>query len=162
MNISSFLLIAPLFLSSVFLASCSKTPPPSEILFSGSLELPVLAGTSRDENCKVDHVFETSGRNIECVVIDFPEGMEDSDEKERYALGLTRQYADAVSAKGWHAEPLGEYIVNFEKLVSGECSKSLQLMTWVVDEAKPWSSAAFPVRALPLLKNMSPPVARTE
>ena len=115
-----------------------------------------MAGTSRDENCKVDHVFETSGRNIECVIVDFPEGMEDSDEKESYALDLTRQYADAIGAKGWHAEPLGEYIVNFEKPVSDECSKSLQLMTWVVDEGKPVEQRRFPSTRFTLIEKHEP------
>ena len=156
MNMSKLLLIVPLFFGAAFITGCSKTPPPSETLFSGSLELPLLAGTSRDENCKVDHVFETSERNIECVIIDFPQDMEHSDEKERYALDLTRQYADAVSANGWHAKPIGEYIVNFEKPVSGECSKSLQLMTWVVDEGKPAAERRFPSTRFTFIEKHEP------
>ena len=143
MNIFKFLLITPIVLAPIFLASCSKAPP-SETLFSSTLDLSILAGTSREADCKVDHIFETSKRTIECVVIDFPEGMEDTDEKERHALDLTRKYADLVSAKGWLAEPLGEHIVNFEKPVTDDCSKSLQLMTWVVDEDKPVEDRHFP------------------
>lgn len=155
MNISKLLLITPIILAPAFLASCNKAPP-SETLFSNSIELSILAGTSREADCKVDHVFETSKRNIECVIIDFPAGMEDPDEKERHALDLTRKYADLVSAKGWLAEPIGDYIVNFEKPISDECSKSLQLMTWVVDEGKPVAERRFPSTRFTFIEKHEP------
>ena len=143
MNILKLLLIAPVALTPVFIASCSKAPP-TETFFSSTLKLSVLPGTTREADCKVDHILATDKRNIECILIDFPEGMVDVDEKDRHALDLTRQYADLVSAKGWLAEPLGDYIVNFEKPVTDECSKYLQLMTWVVDEGKPVADRHFP------------------
>ncbi len=141
MTILKALLITPLFL-----AGCSNAPTKisGETILPNSLNLQLMSGTTREADCKVDHIFETSGRNIECVVIDFPEGMTGVDEKDQHALDLTRQYADAISAMGWRAEPLGDYIVNFEKPVSDDCSTSLQLMTWVVDEAKPVQDRHFP------------------
>lgn len=143
MNILKLLLIAPIALALMSFASCSKAAP-NETIFSSTLELSVLTGTAREIECKVDHVLATSERNIECVIINFPEGMEDTDEKERHALNLTRQYATLISAKGWLAQPIGEYVVNFEKPVTDECSKSLQLITWVVDEGKPVEERRFP------------------
>ncbi len=147
-----------LLAGSLFLAGCSKTPTqtPAETIFPNSLKLMLMSGTTRTADCKVDHIFETSGRNIECVVIDFPEGMTDIDAKEQHALGLTRQYADAISAMGWRAEPLGDYIVNFEKPVSDECSTSLQLMTWVVDEAKPVKDRHFPSTRFTFIEKHEP------
>ncbi|PHR56469.1 MAG: hypothetical protein COA43_13810 [Robiginitomaculum sp.] len=143
MNISRLLLIAPMVLTPAFFVACTKTQP-AETIFPNTLELPLLAGTTREPECKVDHIFETSERNIECVLINFPEGMEDADEKEQHALNLTRQYETAIKAQGWLANPIGEYIVNFEKPVTKECSISLQLMTWVVDETKPVEERHFP------------------
>ncbi|MEE9347190.1 MAG: hypothetical protein V3U82_03280 [Robiginitomaculum sp.] len=142
---------ATLLAPAALLANCSKATA-KETVFPASIALPLLAGTHREADCKVDHIFETSERNIECVTIDFPAGMVDADEKDSHAVNLTRQYAEAISAEGWLAEPIGDYIVNFEKPVTDECSIALQLMTWVVDEAKPVEERYFPSARFTLIE----------
>lgn len=143
-----------LLLGAIALTACSAAPTPT--LFAETVNLPLLDGSEIIDDCNVDGILDTVGKNITCVSIPFPNGLQSATERETFAEDYSRQYADTTIQSGWTATTEYPLFYRFEKVATDDCSDLLQIMTWVVDETKPIEARNFPTSRMTFIENQTP------
>lgn len=143
----------------VGLSACSGSSADSALapyVLTDSLDMAVYTDSQIIPECDVSKVLETTGNTISCVTLPFPEAITDSSGRETYAEDVSRHYADAIIDKGWIAVTEWPLVYKFEKPVSEDCSKVIQLLAWVVDEAKAPEDRNFPTSRITFIEKQAP------
>lgn len=132
-------LLSPLMMTLLLTAGTEATAQSAsaktEMILPKSLNLDLIQRGQIIPECDFEKVLATPAE-ITCVGIAFPETSVDSDSQEVFAVDLTRQYADAVASKGWTSTTDWPLVKGFEKPVTDECSETIKILTWLVDETK--------------------------
>lgn len=141
-------------LSALMLSACSASS--TQNILPNTLNLAPLESGEIIDNCKVDHILDTTEKEIICVPLPFPDTLKTTSDKEVFAVDISRQYADAIIAKGWTAVTEWPLVYSFEKPVDGDCSTSLQIMTWLVDETKSVEDRNFETSRITFIEKQNP------
>lgn len=134
------------------LTACAPDTP-AQMILPGSLKLPTIADSQIISECDYDGILEPVGNEITCVSIPFPDPLANADDKEIIGVKLSRQYADVIITQGWTAVTEWPLVYNFEKPISDDCSATLQLLAWLVDEKKAPEDRLFETSRISFIAN---------
>lgn len=149
----SALIAGSLLVASISLSACSSPTPAAPTILAGTADLALYEDSQIIPECDVSKILETNGNNIVCVTLPSTTGTENSEE---IAIKTSRHYADAMINNGWAAPTQWPLVYRFEKAVSDECSTVVQLLAWVVDEAKAQEDRNFPTSRITFVETQSP------
>jgi hypothetical protein len=143
--------------SAITVSACSASSVRSApAILPDSLNLPLFDDSQFIPECDVSKVLEISGNTITCVTLPFPKTVTTSSGRDTFAIDVARHYADAIISKDWTAVTEWPLVYKFEKPISDDCSETIQLLAWVVDEAKAPEDRNFPTSRITFIEKQTP------